>query len=310
MGIFLSILRSNIAPIFVIILTGFLLGKKFDIDIKSLTKINLYVFVPSLVLVKVYETPIDAGLLGAILFAFILMTLMTVVTIGLSHIRRYDQSMSNAVRNSILFYNSGNFGLPLIMLVFIDSPLATYAVSIQIMILMVQNLTTNTYGLFNANRGKMTIGQSIAAVFRMPSIYAVSLAFLLKFLPFNVEGIFVWTALDFIKNGLVPIALITLGVQLSQAKLDFRLPDAYIASALRLIGAPILAYLLILLMGYDGVMAQVLLISSAVPTAVNTALIALEFDNEPDLSSQVVLMTTLCSGFTLTAVIYLAQRLF
>lgn len=310
MRIFLSILQNNIAPIFVIIFIGFLMGKKFLIDIKSLTKIVLYVFVPSLVLVKVYETPLDAGLLSAIVFAVVLMVCMAGITILLSYLRGYDSSLSSAVRNSILFYNSGNVGLPLIMLVFQDHPLSTYAVSIQIMILMVQNLTTNTYGLYNANRGRMTIFESAQAVLRMPAVYAVASAFLLKLVPYDMTGIFIWRGLSFIANGLVPAALLTLGIQLSKTKLDFRHADAYIATGLRLIGGPLLALGLIYLFRFEGVMAQVLFISSGVPTAVNTALIALEFDNEPDLSSQVVLTTTLLSAFTLTGIIYLSRILF
>lgn len=310
MGIFISILQNNIAPIFVIIFIGFLLGKKFYIDIKSLTKIVLYVFVPSLALVKIYETPLDAGLYSAMGFAVLLMVCMTVVTIVLSYLRRYDASLSSAIRNTILFYNSGNFGLPLMMLVFQDHPLGTYAVSIQIMILMVQNLTTNTYGLYNANRGRMTILQSVRMVFRMPAVYAVTTAFLLKLVPYDMAGTFLWRGLTFISNGLVPAALLTLGIQLSKTKLDFRHADAYIASGLRLLGAPLLALGLIYLFRFEGVMAQVLFISSGVPTAVNTALIALEFDNEPDLSSQVVLITTLLSAITLTGIIYLSRILF
>jgi predicted permease len=310
MGIFLHILLNSIAPIFIMIAVGYLLGKKLDIDIKTLTKMNLYCFVPALVLVKVYETKIDTRLLSAILFTFVLLVATSIVIIPLTRIRKYSLSVSNAVQNAVLFYNSGNFGLPLIMLVFQDSAMAGYAISIQIMVLMVQNLTTNTLGLYNANRGRMAILQSVAVIFRMPTIYGIIGAFLLKLLPWDMTKAFFWPALDFIKDGLVPIALITLGVQLSQAKLDFSCPDVYITSFLRLIGGPALAYLLITIMGYQGVMAQVLLISSSVPTAVNTALIAVEFDNEPDFASQVVLITTLLSAFTITGVIYLARLLY
>jgi len=310
MDIFLHILLNNIAPIFVIIMIGYMLGKRLDIDIKTLTKMNLYCFVPALVLVKVYETSINAGLLSAVLFTFILLIAMTIVIIPLTRIRKYSQSVSNAVLNGVLFYNSGNFGLPLIMLVFNGSAMADYAVSIQIMVLMVQNLTTNTLGLYNANRGRMNVLESLATIFKMPTIYGIIVAFIFKLLPWDMTKTFLWPAMSFIKDGLVPIALVTLGVQLSKAELDFRHLDVYITSFLRLIGGPAVAYLLILIMGYQGVMAQVLLISSSVPTAVNTALIAVEFDNEPDLASQVVLITTLFSMFTITGVIYLANLLY
>ncbi|MHB1685161.1 MAG: AEC family transporter, partial [Bacilli bacterium] len=44
---------------------------------------------------------------------------------------------------------------------------------------------------------------------------------------------------------------------------------------------------------------------AAVPTSLNSMLLAVEFDNEPDLASQVVFSSTLFSIFTVTGVIAL-----
>ena len=52
------------------------------------------------------------------------------------------------------------------------------------------------------------------------------------------------------------------------------------------------------------------MISSSVPAAVNTALIAVECDNYPDFASQVVMVSTLLSSVTLVVVIYFARLLF
>ena len=41
MDLFFSILADNIAPIFLIILVGYLAGKQFALDIHTLTKINI-----------------------------------------------------------------------------------------------------------------------------------------------------------------------------------------------------------------------------------------------------------------------------
>jgi predicted permease len=57
-------------------------------------------------------------------------------------------------------------------------------------------------------------------------------------------------------------------------------------------------------------MSKALLISSAVPSAINSALIAVEFDNEPDFASQVVITTTLFCSISLTIVIYLSNIIF
>jgi hypothetical protein len=310
MDVFFFILVNNIAPIFFIICLGFILEKTFKLDIYSFSKINFYVFVPALVLVKVYQTEIQFDLMRAITFAFIFLAAMTLLSSLMAKIRGYKMSRASAFKNSVMFYNSGNFGIPLITLVFAGTEYAAYAVSIQIMVLMVQNLTTNSIGFYNAGRGQMNVKNTLIETAKMPSLYAVLAALLLKIVPFNLTEFFLWPAFEYMHDGLISVALLTLGIQLSVAELELENMDVYLASFSRLIGGPLLAYLLIQLLGIDGVMARVLFISSAVPSAVNTALIAVEFNNEPDFASQVVLTTTIFSAFTITAVIYLSGIIF
>lgn len=307
MKIFSFILFNNISPLFIIILLGFFLEKKFDLDINSFSKANFYIFVPALVFVKIYQTQIKLELINALLFGVILLIGLGLVSFVVSKIRNYKISQANALKNSIMFFNSGNFGIPLITLVFGGNP---EAVSIQIMVLIIQSFFLHTLGFYNAGRGQMHIKEAVISVLKMPSVYALVLAILFKLIPLNMEELFFWPALDYLKNGLIPVALVTLGIQLSLAKIELKNLDVYLASFLRLIGSPVLAFMIIKVMGIGGLMGQVLFISSAVPSAVNTALIAVEFDNKPDFASQIVMTTTILSTLTLTGVIYFSYLLF
>jgi hypothetical protein len=56
-----------------------------------------------------------------------------------------------------MFYNLGNFSLPLIALVFGETSLATYTISVQIRVLLVQTLITHIVDFYNAGRGQMFI---------------------------------------------------------------------------------------------------------------------------------------------------------
>ncbi len=310
MDIFVFILFNNIFPIFAIIFLGYILDKAFNLDVKSLSKLNFYVFVPAFIIVNIYNTSIETELLRAIIFAIVYLIILFMISCIIGRSRRLEMSTVNAFKNSVMFYNSGNFGLPLITLVFSDSPLLIYAISVQVMVLIVQNMTTNSIGFYNAGRGHMSFEKTIKAVLKKPPIYALALTLILKALPYDAPQFFLWPALDYLRSGLIPMALLTLGVQLSVSKINIRNVDVYIATFVRLIGGPILAFFLLHLLQISGTMAQVLFISSAVPSAVNTALIAVEFDNEPDFASQVVMTTTLLSAVTLTVVIYLSEVLF
>jgi predicted permease len=86
--------------------------------------------------------------------------------------------------------------------------------------------------------------------------------------------------------------------------------DVHIAVFTRLLVGPALAVILIHLLGFSGVIAQTLFIAYSVPTAVNTALIAVECRNHQDFASQVVVVSTVFSSITLSLAVFLARIIF
>lgn len=306
----LHILLHNVAPVFFLISLGYILGKKFNLDIYSLSKLSIYIFVPSVIIVNFYETPMNPQLLMPIIFTLLFVVLQSIVSSVPDKLNRYSTSKKSAFKNAIMFYNSGNFGLPLITLVFASTPMADYAVSIQSMVMITQNLSTYTLGFYNAARGNMDFKNSVKSVLKMPAIYTIGLALLMKVIPYDFRNFFLWPSIIYAKNAMIATDLLILGIQLSLIKFEFKNKDIYLTAFMRLCIGPIIAYLLIIVLQLDGVMAKTLLISSAVPTAVNTVLIAVEFKNEPEFATQAVVVTTLFSLITIPLVILLTQTIF
>lgn len=318
MQVVLQIFMQNILPIFILVTLGFLLSRKFSLDTGTLNKLNFWLLIPAFTFANLYVTDIGLNALKALAIAVMILGINMLAGFLISRLRKHENGMGNAFQNAVMFYNSGNIGIPLITLVFstgtnlIDgqTPYLGVALTTQIMVLVVQNISVNTLGFFNAGRAKLHWKAAIGNVLRMPAIYTVSLAFLLKLIPFDFTTLPVWPAITYLKGALVPVALTILGIQLAKTKFHFGNPDAWLAVVMRLIGGPLLALGFVLLFDLKGVIAQTLLISSAVPTAVNSALIAVETDNHPDFATQVVIMTTLFGSVTLIGVIYAAARLF
>lgn len=318
MPIMLYIFTYNIFPIFVLIGVGFVLAKKFPIDINTLTKVNLYTMVPIFTFVYLYTTKIPLELFKVMLLGIILLVINFTISAVVSRIMKFDRSKKYAFINSVAFYNSGNIGIPLITLIFsrppfvVDgkTPYLDLALTAQIMMLVVQNVSINSIGFFNAGRAKLTFKESIRKVLKVPTIYTVPSAFLLKLVPFDMTTLPFWPALEYLRNALVAVALLTLGVQISKTKFGSLKTDVIIALTLRLIGGPVLALGLIRLLSLQGIVAQVVLVSAGVPTAVNTALIAVEYDNHADYASQVVLLSTMLCTVSLSGAIYAARLLF
>lgn len=318
MSIFLHILGNNIIPIFALIGLGFLVSKKFELSVHTLSKLNFYIFVPGFIFYNLYTTDLSFDMLKVLLFCIANLIINNLISKIVSKIRGYDIGQENAFKNSIMFNNTGNIGVSLITLIFGsapfiingETPYLSQALTAQIMILVFMNITMNTIGFYNAGRAKMNIKDSMEQIFTMPSIYAIPIALLLKYFKVDITITPLWPAIEYIKGGLVPIALITLGAQLSQTKFDFRNINVNIAVFTRLIIGPILSLGLIYVFRFTGVIAQTALIAYSVPTAVNTALIAVECDNNQDFASQEVMVSTIYSAVTLTSAIYIARILF
>jgi predicted permease len=318
MEIFIHILGNNILPIFILIILGFTLCKKFDLNIFTLSKLNFYIFVPAFIVVNLYTTNLELSMFKVLICVALLIAINSIFGSIIAKVRGYDTAMKNAFRNSVMFNNSGNIGLSLITLVFSSAPFIIEgntpyldtAISAQIMILVIQNVTVNTIGFYNAASANTTFKACIRKIFSMPTIYAVPTALLLKLIPYDFTKVPGWPALVYIKNGLVPMALLTLGVQLARTTFDLKNKEVYISVFTRLIIGPILAIMFIFIFGFKGVVAQTIMIAYSVPTAVNTALIAVECDSCQDFAAQAVMVSTLFSTFTLTFAIYAARIIF
>lgn len=310
MEIFIHILLHNIVPIFILIVTGFLIGRRFDLDIGTLSKLNFYAFVPFFSFVVIYTSDFSVNMKQILIFAAVFMVLNTVLAHLAAKLRGMNSRKKHTLINCVIFYNSGNIGIPLITLIYSSTPYLAQALVIQITIMLTQSLTTNTIGFYNAGRGDLHWKDSVISVLKMPVIYAIFLAVIFKQFSFDLQQSFAWPAFVYLKQALIGFVLTTLGVQLSQTKFSSGDPDVLFGVFLRLIGGPLTALLILKTAGIDGLLGQVLFISSSMPTAVNSALIAIERNTEPDFAAKTVMFTTIACSVTLVFVVYFSSILF
>jgi len=305
MHVFAYIFWNNVLPLAVVIAAGILLQRLFRLDIRTLSKMNFHLFSPVVIFRLLYETDIAAGLFGrVILFVLLFEALQFALAESVARLRGLRDGKKAAMRNSVLFYNSANYGLPLNQLVFRGDP---YTQSVQILVMMTQSLLPNTYGIYSVNAHRFGWRRTLKVIAAMPVIYAIPLAIGLR--AGGVElPVFLYTPLNYLADGFFGFALFTLGAQLGN--MPWRITkrealDVSLATAMRLAGGPALAWLVTWMLGIDGLLAAALIVSSAVPTSLSSALIAVEFRNEPEFASQTVLVSTLLSMVTVTLVIQL-----
>jgi predicted permease len=307
MAEFVTILYRVIMPVFIIIGAGYFIQAVLKFDLTGFTKIIFYILIPCLIFSRLYKTELPMRSLGlALLFAAAVIVVSGFCTLPVSLARRYRAPMRAAFALSVMFCNSGNYGLPVIELVFGQNPVAT---SLQVLVLTAQNILTFTLGVFMVAKGSSSFRASLGRMLRFPSVYAILLAISCRMLQLRLwEPL--WIPIDAMASTLVPVALLTLGMQLARIRLTRGIGDVLLSALCRLLIGPAIALGLIFIFRYQGIMAHALLISASMPSAVNTALLAIEMENEPQFASQAVLYSTLLSICTVTLTIYLGGLMF
>ncbi|WP_255376729.1 AEC family transporter [Oceanobacillus sp. Castelsardo] len=301
------ILKDIILPIFIVMAIGYILQKKFNMDISTLSKLNIYFVVPAFIFVKLYSTKISFSLFGYVFLFFILLVfILFMISIVVAKFLKLDKSKKTTFSNSVIFFNSGNYGVPVNDLVFKSDP---FAASIQVIVLTLQNIFTFSYGIFSMQSVEKGKWNALLGYFKMPVLYAMLAGVILNAFHVDIPS-FIWLPANYIADAMIALALLTLGAQVARIQFRSGLSSVYSSLIVRLIISPVVALIIIWVFQVEGVIAQALFIASAMPTSVNSAVIAQEYKNHPEFAAQVVLFSTILSAATVSLVIYFSGILF
>jgi predicted permease len=294
----LSVLVNIVLPVFLIIGAGFVTARLKSLDAQTLSRVSLYILGPALVFSKLVETTVTRTNLVQIVFFTVLGTLgVLLLSWAVARLLRLDQSTESAFMLTSTFVNSGNYGLPLVLFAFGQPGLERALIYFVTGAFMV-----NTLAVFVASRGKAKVTTSFLNIFRVPMIYAIAAAFVVKASGFVVPD-FIFEPLEMVGEAAIPVMLLLVGLQLarSTAKRQVRLICA--ATAVRLVGGAVVGIVLASVLGLSGVTRQACIVEHSTPTGVMTSILALEFGSEPEFVTGVIFASTLASIATMTLLV-------
>jgi predicted permease len=104
--------------------------------------------------------------------------------------------------------------------------------------------------------------------------------------------------IDLLAAATLPVILLTLGIQLGSSGRVRLTRTVVTASVLRVAVLPVIALPIGYAVGLRGLPLQALVLSSAMPTAVNAYLLANEYDGDVDVVAHTVTVTTVLSFLT------------
>jgi len=296
-GIFLVFLNV-VTPVFILVVIGYFVGPRLKIDARSLSRTAYFVFIPAFVFNIISEAKIDSGLALQML-SFILVAQIAVALLGflVGKALRQSREITAAFVLIATFSNVGNFGLPLIVFR-LGETARTYATVYFVATVFISFVICVGVASW-ARSGGVT---AVFSVFKTPALIA-----LIPALVFNITDvevpIFLSRLSGLLGQAMIPVMLITLGVQMGEIpkiKISF---NVFAASTVRLIGGPVLALLIVPYFGLEGLERSTGILQAAMPAAVLASIIALEYKLLPEFVTTTVLFSTLYSILTLTVIL-------
>jgi len=296
-GIFLVFLNV-VTPVFILVVIGYFVGPRLKIDARSLSRTAYFVFIPAFVFNIISEAKIDSELALQML-SFILVAQIAVALLGflVGKALRQSREITAAFVLIATFGNVGNFGLPLIVFR-LGETARTFATVYFVATVFISFVICVGVASW-ARSGGVT---AVFSVFKTPALIA-----LIPALVFNITDvevpIFLSRLSGLLGQAMIPVMLITLGVQMGQIpkiKISF---NVFAASTVRLIGGPVLALLIVPYFGLEGLERSTGILQAAMPAAVLASIIALEYKLLPEFVTTTVLFSTLYSILTLTVIL-------
>ena len=296
----LQLFAENLLPVLIVAGLGFAVQRAFRLDPTPLSRIAFYIALPALLFELLVSSDIDPADLGQMmLLATVVIACMAGLGFLVSRALHLPERLAAAFIMSVAFMNAGNYGLSVSQFAMGDAGLAWASA-----FYVASSMLANAAGVYIATVGRSSPLRAALGLFRVPALYAILLAFLVRATGLAVPT-FAARPIDLLAATAVPLMLLLLGMQMARAGLPQRRSLVALSSGLRLLVSPALAWLLLPAFSLPLLAGKVAVLEAAMPSAVLNSIIASEFDAEPGFVAGAVLVSTLLSPLTLTPILAL-----
>jgi len=287
----MTTLLPAVLPVGLIILIGFVVGHTVPLERSTLSQLALYVLSPALVVDGLYRTQLSLASSSKLLLGFALTSISIYLIVTLvSRLLKFSAPLNHGITAIVMFPNNGNMGLPV----------ATFALGAAGLDRAIVYMLASSFLMFCLGpaiiRGSGIV-QGLRLTLRLPLLWAILFGLWLRLLNIQIP----WEldkGIQQLGAAAIPVALILLGIQLSQTQFQPRIKEIALAIA-RLVVAPIIAYFIGTILQLETLNLQILVLESAMPTAVNSLVIVSEFGGDKDLVARAIVTSTLMSFITL-----------
>ena len=286
-------------PVFFIVGIGYFLGKKNPkFDTTFITNYSGNFGAPALFIFAISSSGVTYSVFSEY-FIYAVIALTSFALIGVIFLFFLKKDISRELPPYFL-PNTGNMGIPICLFAYGTLGMGVAAAISSLVILL--HFTIN---IFLASKKF-----DIKIILKSPPTYAVIVAVFFLYFDLEMPKVVINTVM-LLGYAMIVLILMSLGVSLTQLKV-FSLKDSIISSIGRVIIGPIVGFLIIKIFNLSGFAAGVLLIQSAMPSAILTYLVAEMYSPKKvvDSISSMIVVSTLMSLITVPIIVFISLKYF
>jgi len=286
-------------PVFFIIGIGYYIGKKDSkFNTKFITNFAGTIGTPAMIFYTITTTGVTLEIFAEyFLYAVIILGIFAAIGFVFLILLKKDPITELP---PMFLPNTGNMGVPICLFAYGTAGLGVASAIASVIILL-----HFTIGIFLASKKF-----SLMILVKNGPIYGILISIIFLYFEWDVPG-YLENTTFLLTYTTIFLVLMALGVALTRLKV-VSWTHATILGAVRVILGPIIGFSVIKFLNLDGFMAGVLLIQSAMPSAVLTYLVGSMYSKKRavDNIASVIVSSTLMSFITIPIVVYIALRFF
>lgn len=290
---------NQVLILFFIMIIGFIAKKSgiFNSTVnKKLSELLLKVTSPLLV-ISSFQVDFTQDILMNVLIvsAFAMSAHIVSILLGQVLFRRCDTESCKIMKFAAVYSNCGYMGFPLLASLFGNIGVLYGSVYIAAF-----NIFLWTNGVMIFSDTKKLDRNTIKKVLLNPGIVSVVIGILLFIFSLKLPAP-VASAVEMVGSMTSPLSMLIIGATIADCELKklFRGWNLYYITAVRLILIPLLAFVVLKLVGLPDMLLKVCVLVVAMPIATTTAIFAELYDSDSIFASRTVVFSTLLSIITI-----------
>ncbi len=311
MSAFLFSLNATM-PVFLVMVVGYVLRRIGMLNEEFCAVANRYVFkvaLPLLLFRDIAQTNLRSDFQPAfVIYCMVVTTVMFLGVWALAAVWIREKDLVGAFSQAAVRSSAAVLGIAFVENIYGDAGLTPMMIVAAVPLFNIYSVIILTFSAKHRVKGSGAIRAACSNVLRNPIILGI-----LAGVPFSLFGISIpiipMKTVTSIAATATPIALLVVGAGFEGRSALSRFRLTTVAAGIKLIALPALFLPIAIACGFHGAEMIAILIMVGSPTTVSCYIMAKNMDNDGELTSSIVVLTTLLSSVTLTGWIFLLRTM-